>query len=95
MVIRVLAAAMAVCVATAANASRPSVSKPSDKGGVMTPNEEIQKLEAEISFIQNEIDRRRERVDEGQDRMRNLEKIDALRAQKNELGKRLAELKEA
>lgn len=58
----------------------------------MSTDKRIQSLEAEITFIQNEIDRRRSRADEGNDRFRNLEKIEALRVKKNELSKRLAEL---
>lgn len=59
----------------------------------MTKNNEIESIEAELSFIQNEIDRRHSRRDEGVDPQRNQEKIDELRVKKNHLRDRLQELK--
>ena len=59
----------------------------------MSKEEEIRSIEAELEFIQNEINRRHERVDNDIQRARNLEKIDALRVKKNELRGRLAKLK--
>ena len=59
----------------------------------MGKDDEIRSIEAELEFIQNEINRRHERVDNDIERARNLEKIDALRVKKNELRDRLAKLK--
>lgn len=58
----------------------------------MNKNAEIQNLEAEISFIQNEIDRRHQRVDDDVERQHNLEKIDELRAKRDDLQRRLRKL---
>ena len=60
----------------------------------MSSEEEIRRLEAELEFVQNEINRRHERVDNDIERARNMEKIDALREKKNKLQGRIAELKE-
>ena len=59
----------------------------------MKTEEEINSLEAEIQFIQNEIDRRHSRIDEDVNRAHNLEKIDELRVKKNKLRERLDHLK--
>ncbi|MEO1020791.1 MAG: hypothetical protein AAFY56_24405 [Pseudomonadota bacterium] len=59
----------------------------------MNKNAEIQNLEAEISFLQNEIDRRHQRVDDDVERQHNLEKIDDLRAKRENLERRLRELR--
>ena len=61
----------------------------------MSTEDEINKLEAELEFVQNEINRRHERIDDGVDPARNHEKIDELRAKKGALQERLAKLKEA
>ena len=58
----------------------------------MNKNAEIQNLEAEISFIQNEIDRRHQRVDDDVERQHNLEKIDELRAKRDDLQRRMRKL---
>ncbi len=58
----------------------------------MNKNAEIQNLEAEISFIQNEIDRRHQRVDDDVERQHNLEKIDELRAKREDLQRRMRKL---
>lgn len=59
----------------------------------MDKNAEIQSIEAELSFIQNEIDRRHQRVDNGVERQRNLAKIDELRAKREDLDRRLRALR--
>ncbi len=59
----------------------------------MTGHEAINQLQAELQQIQDEIDRRHERVDNDDRRQHNLAKIDELRVRKNELVERLAELK--
>ncbi|MEM7227125.1 MAG: hypothetical protein AAF495_29425 [Pseudomonadota bacterium] len=61
----------------------------------MDSNQEIQSLQAELEFVQNEIERRRSRSARGEENFRNLEKIDALRTQKNELRQRLEKLQNA
>ena len=66
-----------------------------NEAGTMNKEEQIRSIEADLTFVQNEIDRRRERADADRDRFRNLEKIDELRAQKNELRERLAKLRES
>ena len=58
----------------------------------MTDNQEINRLEAKLQVIQDEIDRRHSRVDADADRARNLEKIDELRAEKNRIREQLAAL---
>ena len=60
----------------------------------MDKDDEIRRLEAELEFIQNEINRRHERVDGGVDPAHNQEKIDELRVKKNKLRERLAQLQE-
>lgn len=59
----------------------------------MNKNAEVQGIEAEISFLQNEIDRRHQRVDDDVERQRNLAKIDELRAKRDDLDRRLRELR--
>ena len=59
----------------------------------MGADAEIQSLEAELTFIQDEIDRRHTRVDQDLDRARNLEEIDKLRVKKNKLRERIDKLK--
>ena len=59
----------------------------------MDKNAEIQSIEAELSFIQNEIDRRHQRVDNDVERQRNLAKIDELRAKREDLDRRLRALR--
>ena len=59
----------------------------------MGTDAEIQSLEAELTFIQDEIDRRHTRVDQDFDRARNLEEIDKLRVKKNKLRERIDKLK--
>lgn len=58
----------------------------------MKPEEEKNMLEAELQQIQNEIDRRHSRVDNDLERSHNLEKIDELRAKKDEIMARLQKL---
>lgn len=59
----------------------------------MTTNtDEINRIEAEIQKIQDEIDRRHERIDAGVDVASNHEKIDALRAQRLKLNEQLKRL---
>ncbi len=58
----------------------------------MTDNQEINRLEAKLQVIQDEIDRRHSRVDADLDRARSLEKIDELRAEKNRIREQLAAL---
>ncbi len=58
----------------------------------MTNKQEIDRLEAKLQVIQDEIDRRHSRVDADVDRGRNLEKIDELRAEKNKVREQLAAL---
>ncbi len=58
----------------------------------MTNNQEINRLEAKLQMIQDEIDRRHSRVDADTDRGRNLEKIDELRVEKNKIREQLAAL---
>ena len=58
----------------------------------MNKDAEIQNLEAEISFLQNEIDRRHQRVDDNVERQHNLEKIDALRTKRDDLQRRIRKL---
>ena len=59
----------------------------------MDNDQEIRSLEAEITFIQDEIDRRHTRIDQDLDRARNLEKIEELRVKKNKLQERIDKLK--
>ena len=59
----------------------------------MDTNQEIQGLEAELTFIQDEINRRHARMDQDFDRARNLEKIEELRIKKNKLQERIDKLK--
>ena len=59
----------------------------------MGTDAEIQSLEAELTFIQDEIDRRHTRVDQDLDRAHNLEEIDKLRVKKNKLRERIDKLK--
>lgn len=59
----------------------------------MNKNAEVQGIEAEISFLQNEIDRRHQRVDDDVERQRNLAKIDELRARRDDLDRRLRQLR--
>ena len=58
----------------------------------MTDNQEINRLEAKLQVIQDEIDRRHSRVDADLERARNLEKIDELRAERNRIREQLAAL---
>ncbi|MEM6581450.1 MAG: hypothetical protein AAF699_09265 [Pseudomonadota bacterium] len=58
----------------------------------MKREEKAQAIKAELEFIQNEIDRRHERMDNEMDRLRQSEKIAALREKKNELKSRLEKL---
>lgn len=59
----------------------------------MNKDAEVQGIEAEISFLQEEIDRRHQRVDDDVERQHNLEKIDALRAKRDDLDRRLRKLR--
>ena len=59
----------------------------------MDDDQEIRSLEAELTFIQDEIDRRHTRIDQDLDRARNLEKIEELRVKKNKLQERIDKLK--
>ncbi|WP_419910224.1 hypothetical protein [Hoeflea sp.] len=58
----------------------------------MTAQQEITGLEARLQMIQDEIDRRHSRIDSDVDRAHNIEKIDALRAERDRLQKWLATL---
>lgn len=53
---------------------------------------EHNRLEAEIQSLQNEIDRRHERIDAGIDVSSNHEKINALRNRRAKLKRMLSEL---
>lgn len=55
-------------------------------------NPEKNRLEAEIQMLQDEIDRRHERINAGVDVASNSEKIDALRERRTELKRMLADL---
>lgn len=59
----------------------------------MSTEAEISSLEAELEFIQNEINRRHERIDAGVDKARNHEKIDKLRMKRGALQERLVRSK--
>ena len=59
----------------------------------MRTQEEINRLEAKLQAIQDEIDRRHERIDQDVERAHNMEKIDELRRQKNEINEQLAALR--
>lgn len=56
--------------------------------------EEINRLEAEIQMIQDEIDRRHERIDADLSALSNQEKIDDLRKRRSKLSVKLASLKD-
>ncbi|MEM9105538.1 MAG: hypothetical protein AAGC96_07765 [Pseudomonadota bacterium] len=53
---------------------------------------EKNRLEAEIQSLQDEIDRRHERIDAGLEVSRNHDKIDALRKRRAELQRMLSDL---
>ncbi|MEM8587766.1 MAG: hypothetical protein AAGG65_06855 [Pseudomonadota bacterium] len=59
----------------------------------MNKDAEVQGIEAEISFLQEEIDRRHQRVDDDVERQHNLAKIDELRAKRDDLDRRLRRLR--
>jgi|GEM_PF-4048038 len=59
----------------------------------MTNEEEINRLEAELQSVQDEIDRRHERIDDDVQRARNLDKIDELHLQKQKINEQLAKLR--
>ena len=59
----------------------------------MTTQEDINRLEAKLQAIQDEIDRRHERIDQDVERAHNMGKIDELRRQKNEINEQLAALR--
>ena len=58
----------------------------------MTKQDEIRSIEAELSFLQNEIDRRYARVREDASTLRNVDKIDRMRDRKHKLQARLEQL---
>ncbi|MEM1152998.1 MAG: hypothetical protein AAGI44_02590 [Pseudomonadota bacterium] len=58
----------------------------------MKAEDKAQAIKAELEFIQNEIERRHERLDNDTDRLRQVEKIAALREKKNKLESRLKKL---
>lgn len=58
----------------------------------MKAEQKAQAIKAELEFVQNEIDRRHERMDNEIDRLRQTEKIAALREKKNELKAQLKRL---
>ncbi|MEM8562880.1 MAG: hypothetical protein AAGF57_11630 [Pseudomonadota bacterium] len=58
----------------------------------MKAEDKARAIKAELEFIQNEIERRHERLNNDTDRLRQVEKIAALREKKNKLETRLKKL---